>query len=85
MTVQDLAEFGSLKVITLANIAKKSSFLLTVEEFFQSEASLLIVSADMASDSKNRINMCKCIINNSRLKSKSDATTKHVCFILRID
>jgi len=64
-----------------------------VEEFFEPEnpSNVLLVFADMTNDSKNRINMCRCIVTNLRLKrtiNKQNADQlliKHVCFIIRID
>jgi|LauGreDrversion4_2_1035121.scaffolds.fasta_scaffold18905_3 hypothetical protein len=80
------------KIINLANISKRDEFDAKVEDFFKSSNpnTLLVVFADMLNDSKNRINMCRSIINNSRLNraiqnKDSVLPIKHVCFILRID
>lgn len=81
------------KIINLNHITKKSDFEKRVEDFFDMNNSnnLLIVHADILSDSKNRINMCRSIINKFRMKRLQklkipfQLPIKHVCFIIRID
>jgi hypothetical protein len=54
------------KLINLSNISKREQFQLKIEEFFEASNpnQLLLIFADMQTDSKNRINMCRSIINN---------------------
>ena len=57
-------------VINLNSISRRDNFKELVAEFFQNsnESKLLIIHADMISDTKNRINMCRSIINSNRVK-----------------
>lgn len=84
---------GQEKTINLSNITKRSQFNQKLTEFFDNSnpKTVLLVYADMLNDSKNRINMCRSMINNHRLKRMSNKKPdeilliKHVCFIMRID
>lgn len=84
---------GLEKLINLNSIFKREHFEKKVKDFFDpnNHNSVLLIFADMQTDSKNRINMCRSIINNQRLKrslSKEEhevLPVKHVCFLVRID
>jgi len=53
-------------LINLSNISKREQFQRSIEEYFDfsNPNQLLMIFADMQTDSKNRINMCRSIINN---------------------
>jgi hypothetical protein len=56
-------------MIKLSDIGKKDDFDNDVLSFFKDKKeNMLIVYADILNDSKNRINMCRSIINNSRME-----------------
>jgi hypothetical protein len=84
---------ANLSIFSLNNISKRATFQQRVEEFFASDSAsdVLLVFADMNNDSKNRINMCRSIVTNQRMKRGLNLQPgevlpkKHVCFIIRID
>jgi hypothetical protein len=57
---------GIEKLINLSNISKREQYQRSIEDYFDSSNpnQLLMIFADMQTDSKNRINMCRSIINN---------------------
>lgn len=76
---------STVKVINLSSVMKESHFVSQVEDFFAEKGEgLLVVNSDLLYDSRDRINMCRCHINNARLEKPSSAP-KHVCFIVRVD
>ncbi len=68
---KEMAHVGAnLTILSLNNISKRATFQQKIEEFFENEnpSNVMLVFADINNDSKNRINMCKSIVTNWRMK-----------------
>lgn len=78
-----------LTVLKLSSMAKRDEFKEKVKLYFESDTTdMLVIYADVLNDSKNRINICRSIINSTRLdKPENDnaISPKHVVFIIRIE